>query len=157
MSAKTTKYILKCWERSVKKKSNTSFRVSKIHLLINIFLCMVKISIKTFLKILWWQFLVPHSEHLLVSSATLLCKTQNILNLSMLVPISCIMQTAFFWEVYHFYALTADLFQFINNQGFKWTSFWIFIVSCCSLILLLPNIVSSEELFRYGTSISRYV
>ena len=42
----------------------------------------------------------------------------------------------------------AGLFQFINKQGFKWTS-------CFSLILLLPNIVSSEELFSYGTSISR--
>ena len=34
--------------------------------------------VKTFLKILWWQFLVPRSKHLLVSSATLLCKIQNI-------------------------------------------------------------------------------
>ena len=41
--------------------------------------------VKTFLKILWLQFLVPHSEQLLVSSATLLCKTQNILTLSLLV------------------------------------------------------------------------
>ena len=41
--------------------------------------------VKTFLKILWWQFLVPSSEYLLVSSATLLCKTQNILTAWMLV------------------------------------------------------------------------
>ena len=34
--------------------------------------------VKTFLKVLWWQFLVPRSKHLLVSSATLLCKIQNI-------------------------------------------------------------------------------
>ena len=50
--------------------------------------------------------------------------------------------------------LTADLFQFISNQGFKWNSLWSFIVSCYSLILLLQNIVSSEESFRYGTSSS---
>ena len=33
------------------------------------------------------------------------------------------------------------------------SSFWSFIVPRCSLILLLPNVVSSEGLFRYGTSI----
>ena len=62
----------KCWEKSVKRKSNISFRVI-IHLLIN------------FLKIIWWRFLLSRSEYLLVSSATLSCKTQNILTLSMLV------------------------------------------------------------------------
>ena len=41
--------------------------------------------VKRFLKILWWWFLVPRSEHLLVSSETLLCKTENILTLSISV------------------------------------------------------------------------
>ena len=86
LSAKTTKYILKCWERSVKRRSNTSFRVIKNSSFDQRFL-MVKTSIKTFLKTLWWRFLVPRSEHLLVSSATLSCKTQDILTLSMLVHI----------------------------------------------------------------------
>ena len=86
LSAKTTKYILKCWERSVKRRSNTSFRVIKNSSFDQRFL-MVKTSIKTFLKTLWWRFLVPRSEHLRVSSATLSCKTQNILTLSMLVHI----------------------------------------------------------------------
>ena len=37
------------------------------------------------------------------------------------------------------------------------SSIWSFIVSCCSLILLLPNVLSSEGLFRYGTCVfSRY-
>ena len=80
LSAKTIKYILKCWERSVKRKSNISFRVIKNSSFDQSFL-----MVKTFLKILWWQFLVPSSEHLLGSSATLLCMTQNILTLSMLV------------------------------------------------------------------------
>ena len=70
LSARTTKYILKCWERSVKRRSNTSFRATKNSSIDQCFL-MVKTSIKTFLKILWWRFLVPRSEHLLVSSATL--------------------------------------------------------------------------------------
>ena len=82
LSAKTIKYILKCWERSVKRKSNISFRVIKNSSFDQSFL-----MVKTFLKILWWQFLVPHPEHFLVSSATLLCMTQNILVLSMLVLI----------------------------------------------------------------------
>ena len=38
LSAKTTKYILKCWERSLKRKPNLSFiRVIKFYLLINVF------------------------------------------------------------------------------------------------------------------------
>ena len=71
--------IVQSLERSVKRKSNISVSESqKVHLLINVFM------VKTFLKILWWQFLVSRSEYLLVSSATLSCKTQNILTLSML-------------------------------------------------------------------------
>ena len=34
--------------------------------------------VHTFLEILWLQFLVPHSECLLISSGNLLCKTRNI-------------------------------------------------------------------------------
>ena len=64
----------------VKRKSNISFRVIKNSSFDQRFL-----MVKTFLKILWWRFLVPHSEHLLVSSATLSCMTQNILTLPMLV------------------------------------------------------------------------
>ena len=38
LSAKTTKYILKCWEKSVKRRFNlNTIRVIKNHLLINIF------------------------------------------------------------------------------------------------------------------------
>ena len=74
----------------VKRKSNISFRVIKNSSFDQRFL-----MVKTFLKILWWRFLVPHSEHLLVSSATLSCITQNILTLSMLVYYNTI-QVAFF-------------------------------------------------------------
>ena len=86
LSAKTTKYILKCWERSVRVTKNTSFDRRFL---------MVKTSIKTSISnylvmitsIIWWWFLVPRSEHLHVRSATVSCKTQNSLTLSMLVPI----------------------------------------------------------------------
>ena len=64
----------------VKRKSNISLGVIKNSSFDQRFL-----MIKTFLKILWWRFLVPHSEHLFVSSATFSCMTQNILILSMLV------------------------------------------------------------------------
>ena len=83
LSAMTTKYILKCLERSIKRKSNISFRVTKNSSFDQRFL--VCYMVKTFLKILWWWFLVPRLEHLLVSSATLSCKKQNILSLPMLV------------------------------------------------------------------------
>ena len=154
LSAKTTKYILKCWERSVKSLYQFQNRVIKNSSFDQRF--MVKTSIKTFLKILWWRFLVPRSEYLLVSNATLSCKTQNILTLSMLVSISY-NTNSFVLKRFLTFALTAGLFQFNDNQGFKWTSFWSFVVSYCSLILLLPNIVSSDGLFRYGASISRDV
>ena len=70
LSAKTSKYIPKCWKRSVKRKSNLNFHQShiKIHLLINIFY----IYDPNLLKLFWWQFLVPGSGFL-ISSATLLC------------------------------------------------------------------------------------
>ena len=48
------------------------------------------VMVKTFLKIIRWQSVFPHSERLLVSSATLSCRTQTILTLSMLL---------IFWEV----------------------------------------------------------
>ena len=64
LRAKTTKYILKCWERSVERKSNLSFiRVIKNSFFDQYFLYMVK----TFLKILWSRVLVPQSEHLLLA------------------------------------------------------------------------------------------
>ena len=55
LSAKITKYILKCWERSVKRKSNISFRVIKNSFFGQRFLIYM---VKTFLKILLWRFLI---------------------------------------------------------------------------------------------------
>ena len=151
MTAKTITYILKCWERSVKRKSNISFRVIKNSSFDQRFL-----MFKTFLKILWWRLLVPHSEHLLVSSATLSCMTQNILTLSMLVYYNT---NSFFlrsFSLMHWLpGLFSSLIKVLSVQLSITSSFWSFIVSCCSLILLLSNIASSEGLFRYATSISR--
>ena len=79
LNANTSKFILKCWERTVKRKSNISVRVIKNSSFDQCFL-----MVKTFLKILWCWFFFP-TQHLLVSSVTLLCMTQNILTLSMLV------------------------------------------------------------------------
>ena len=103
----------------VKRKSNISFRVIKKSSFDQRFL-----MVKTFLKILWWRFLVPHSEHLLVSSATLSCVMQNILTLSMLV----------YYNANSFYSMFLS-----NNQGFKWNSFWGFIV-----FKLLLNFITSQ-------------
>ena len=64
-------YIMKYWERSVKGKSNLSFvRVINLHPLINIFYSYICYG----LKLRWWSFLVLHSERLLISSASLLCR-----------------------------------------------------------------------------------
>ena len=59
-----------------------SFRVIKNSSFDQRFLIWLKPSLKFFGDDF---YLVLHSEHLLVSSATLSCKTQNILTLSMLV------------------------------------------------------------------------
>ena len=75
--AKTAKYIPKFWEIFVKRKYNLNL-ISHIknstfdhHF---IYTCMVQ----TFLKIVWWWYLVPRSKRFLISSATLSCKTCNI-------------------------------------------------------------------------------
>ena len=82
LSAKTTKYILKCWEWSVKRKYNLSFiRVIKNSSFDQRFL----IWLKRLSKFFGDDFFVLRSEHLLFSSVSLMCKTQNILTLPMLV------------------------------------------------------------------------
>ena len=159
LSAKTTKYILKCWEKSIKRKSNGyQFQSHKKFIFWSTFSYMVKTS----LKILWRWFLVALSEHLSLLAVQLYHVRQTIFWLCQCLyrppyyNTNSFFQRSFSHFIMHWWLLDG-LFQFINNQGFKWTSFWSFIVSCCFLILLLPNIVSSEELFRYGTSISGYV
>ena len=108
LSAKTSKYILQCWGRSVKRKCiSVSSESQKIHLLINIFYIYM---VKTFLKIPWRRFFVPRSDYLLVSSAALPCKTQNVLIFSMLVHYNT---NSFFWQISHSYAFPACLFSFI--------------------------------------------
>ena len=136
--------------------------------------------IKTFPKILWCQFLVPYSEHLLVSNATLLwlcalyfdfggggggwewgiLKRQNSLSMTKVICRWPLMQIAFFWEVSNLCTvrltvLFNSLIKVLSVLSVT-CSFWSFIVPCFSLILLLPSIVSSERLFRYGTSISHF-
>ena len=71
LGATTTKYIPKCWERS-----NLKSESEKINLLMKIFYILLYIPmVQTFLKLIWWQFLVPYSERRLISNTTLLGKT----------------------------------------------------------------------------------
>ena len=126
-------------ERSVKRKSNlSSIRVIKNSSFNQYFLYMyISDMVKTFLKILWWRFLVPRSNCLLVSSTTLSCKTQNIVTLSMLVLI----QIAFFLRSIS-YALLSGLFNsvikiFIASQR----NFFIFEFHC---FVLLLNFITSN-------------
>ena len=70
MSAKTTKYIRKCWERSV--KSLNPVRVIKNSSFGQHFLYTDVYMVQNFLKFLWWRFLVPRSKLLLVGSAAFL-------------------------------------------------------------------------------------
>ena len=67
-----------------------------------------------------------------------------------------VIQIAFFWDISHLSAgLFCSVIKVLSFLGIT-SLFWSFIVSCCSLILLLPNIACFEGLFRYGTKISRY-
>ena len=103
LSAMTTKYILKCWERSVKRNSNLSFiRVIKNSSVNQRFLYGLNLSTN-----FWRRFLVPRSGHLFVSSATLSCKTKNILTLSILL--------------------------YYNTNGFFLRSFSLMLALVCSL------------------------
>ena len=80
--------------------------------------------VKTFLKILWRRFFVPRSKRLLVSSATLSCKTRNILTLSMLV----------YYNINSF--LSEKFNNQFNNQGFK-HNFFILRFHCFIFLLNL--------------------
>ena len=101
--------------------------------------------VKTFLKILWWRFLVPCSEHLLVSGATLLFKTQNILTLSMLETLvqvfSCefygIFKNTFFTE--HLQTTASVLVKPCLNSD-------LYFISKTSRTALLVRIVSYKPL-----------
>ena len=111
---------------------------SKIHLLIKVFCYLVQ----AFLKIACWRFLVPGSAHILVRNVTLLCKIWNFVIGSILKS----KQPFMVLKVPH------ALVNSIHFQGlsdcFCWSiTFWFrnFIVSCCSLIWLLPDIASSEH------------
>ena len=135
LSAKNTKYILKCWERTAKRSLiSVSDESKKL-----IFWSTFSYIVKTFLKILCWRFLVPCSEHFLVCSATLSSETQNILTLSMLVYYNT---NSFFLRSFSLmhWLLVCSSSLIIKVLGF--------IVSFCSFISLLRNIVSSEDLFR---------
>ena len=136
MSAKTTKCILKCCKRSVKRKFNINFRVTKNSSFDQCFLICYMV-IKPFWKLFGDDFLFP-GQNISLSRATLSCKTQNILTLSMLVYYN---KNSFLCNDCCWCVPSSSLISFIY----------------CSLISLLPNIVSSEELFRYGTSISTHV
>ena len=83
LSPNAARYIPKCWGKSVKGKPNLKFvRIIKNASFDQSFLC---IWSKFFLKTLRWLCFDPCSDYLLVSSATLSCKTRNISTLSMLV------------------------------------------------------------------------
>ena len=96
----------------VKRKSNISFIVIKSSSFDRF------LMVKTFLKIIWWGFLVLYSEHLLVSSATLSCTYDKIFWLC-----QCkytMIQMWLFSKFLTYAHFIVGLFQFINNQGFKW-------------------------------------
>ena len=100
----------------------------------------------------------PRTKFLLISNATCMWKTRNILTLSMLVYYN--KASIFLSEKFLTYALPGLFSSLIKDlivSEHILSSFWSCIISCCFLILLLPNIVSSKGLFRFRTSISRYV
>ena len=150
LTANTSKDIPKFWERSVRRKSDLDF----IRLLWSTFSIYM---VQTFLKTLLRRFIVSRSELLFISSAISSCRIRNLSTFSMLVCYNAkkLFSEKFFTHAYSglFTSLIKvwKVFQFLMTS-----SFWSFIVWCSSLILLIPNITPSKELFRYATSISRY-
>ena len=78
LTANTSKYIPKFWERSERRKSDLDF-IRDIWSTFSIYM------LQTFLKTLSWQFFVSRSERLFISSAILSCKICNLSTFSMLV------------------------------------------------------------------------
>ena len=78
LTANTSKYIPKFWERSVRRKSDLDF-IRDIWSTFSIYM------LQTFLKTLSWQFFVSRSERLFISSAILSCKICNLSTFLMLV------------------------------------------------------------------------
>ena len=100
--------------------------------------------VKTFLKILGWRFLfLARSEHLLVSSVTLSCKTQYILTLSMLVYYKL---NSFFLRNIRTYALPGCLVCSPRFSAFLSYNFFILKFYC--FMLLLNFITSKYRFFR---------
>ena len=85
------------------------------------------VMVKTFPKIIWWQFVVPHSEHLLVSSATL----------SMLLV---------FWEISDLCSCLVCSVHLIKVLSVFEHNFFIWKIHC--LTLLLNFITSKYSFFR---------
>ena len=138
---KTSKSVLKCWERSVKRNSNRSFiRVIKNSSFDQHFLCIC--MVKTFLKIIWWRFLVPCSELLLVNSVYLSCKIRNISTLSMLL---CHSTDSLFSEKYLTYAPAGVFSSLIKVLSVSEHNFLILKFRCFMLLLL--NFVTSKYIF----------
>ena len=92
-----TKSILKCWKRSVKRKSNLSF-ISHKNLSFDQCFLYVYGYVKPFLKLFGDNFLFPAQSISCVSSATLLCKTKYFDYVSVSTEYTvanCIIQIAF--------------------------------------------------------------
>ena len=136
MSAKTTKYIPKCCQRSVTMTSNLSFvtLIKKLSFDQRFFICCV-----------WNQplsnffgdnFLFPAPEYVLIRSATLSCKTLNISTFSILAYYNTNI-LLFFWEVSYLCSSLYSLSSLIKVLSvLSITSlFWNFILSCFSLVL----------------------
>ena len=121
---KTTKYIPKCWERSVKRTSNPNFiRVKKKHFLIIIFYIYGPSLTIYYVSSLAVQFYcVRHKIFQLQFSYTMI-------------------RIAFFWELSHLCTDLVSSSMKVLGVFVHKSLIWSFIVSCSSLILLLPLVL----------------
>ena len=100
-------------------------------------------SVKTLLKIIWRRFLVLRSERLLVSSATLLCKTQNIVYILYTIPVSFIKQDFKYLAQHNFFILKFHCFMCLLNS----ISSIIYLGQRCKGHSFLPNFSTPSNLF----------
>ena len=153
MSAKTTRYIPKCWDRSEKRKPNLSFiKIIKSSSFGQSFE-VLDIHSRNISK----SFLLTISSSQLSTSpcnrANLSCKTKYFNFFS----VSILQNKQLFAGIKSFLLMLWSV-QFIINifSVFEHNFIQSFIVSCCSLLWKLSTIASAERLFRYGTNIFRY-
>ena len=153
-----TRYLSKCWDTSISKKDAflnfISYQKFIFWWKFSSYMSALNLSKKSLLTV---SCSIPWSERLLDSFTMWGMKYFNFVNVS----IGIMYKTNSFCQILRISRALVCSAYYHGFDCFCWSiltsSFRSFIVVFCSLIWLLSDIASSEVLFKYGTSIFRYI